>query len=366
MDKHFLASQANSLRSFYQDLHAIVACAGYLSIGIRWSASIFRFALPYPGEVWDLDQEHFDDTIYKASEAAAIRADAAAEKKWKAEHRQRLDRQREREARAGNPSLQDYGEALLAWAHNQLNAVRRRVQGQDNGEDSNNSGNTTNDVWHRPSRMGKVQIVLWPMLQRFETVGEIDPEVGAADGEKITTVHKSQVVYYYGQVDEAAGDSDHHPSLADWMRETRRERWLSWFVQIRWAIYPIVVWYLLGYLGRYSPMVADIRQMVSHGAVEVSSYIAREVTLFVMEALVTLVAVVMGIGKLAMFVLYVVIEAFAALLGPSLGYVWGVPGGIVGDGDGGEGWYIPELAYPDLSWGSMKDMARAFTERFTS
>jgi hypothetical protein len=365
MDKHFPASQANPLRSFYQDLHNIVASAGYLSIGIRWSASIFRFALPSPGEVWDLDQEHFDDTIYKASEAANIRADVAAEKKWKAEQRRRLDRQREREARAGNPTLLDYGEALVASARDQLNAARRRMGSQKDGEDSNNNSSNANDVWHRPSRMGKVQIVLWPMLQRFETVGEIDPEVGAADGEKVTTVHKSQVVYYCGQVDEAAGDSDHHPSLDDWIREARREYKLSWFIQIRWAIYPVVVWYLLGYLGRCSPMVADIRQMVSHGAVEVSSYAAREVTLFVMEVLVTLVAVIIGSGKLVMFVVYLVIDVLAALLGPSLGYVCGVLGGIVGDGDGGGWWYNSELAYPDLGWGSMKEMARVFTARLT-
>jgi hypothetical protein len=364
MDKHFPASQANSLRSFYQDLHGIVASAGYLSIGIRWSASIFRFALPNPSEVWDLDQEHVDDTIYKASEAANIRADVAAEKKWKAEHRRRLDRQREREARAGNPSLLDYGAALVASARDQFNAARRRMGGQGDGENSNHSVNAS-DVWHRPSRMGKVQIVLWPMLQRFETVGDIDPEIGAADGEKVTTVHKSQVVYYYGQVDETGGDSDHYPSLGDWIGETRRERRLSWFVQIRWAIYPVAVWFLLSYLAQYSPMVADIRQMVSHGAVEVSSYVAREVALFVMEALVTLVAVIIGGGKLVMFVLYLVMDALAALSGPSLGYVWGVVGGIVGNGDGGGWWYSPELAYPDLNWGSMKEMARVFTVRFT-
>ncbi|KAH6650943.1 hypothetical protein F5144DRAFT_524485 [Chaetomium tenue] len=364
MDKHFPASRTNSLRNFYQDLHAIVASAGYLSIGIRWSANIFRFSLPYPGEVWDIDQEHVDDTIYSASEAANIRADLAAREKWEAERRQRLDREREREARNGNPTLLGYGEALLASARDQLNAVRRRIGGQENDEGSNSSGNGGN-VWHPPSRMGKVQIVLWPMLQRFETVGEIDPEVGAADGEKVTTIHKAQVVYYYGQVDEVGGDSDHYPSLDDWMRETRRERRLSWLLELQWVIYPFVVWYLLGFLARYSPMVADIRQMVRHGSVEVFLYAAQGVTLFVMEALVMLVAVVIGVSKVAVFAFYLVMNTLVALLGPGLGYLWGALGGVVGNGDGWGGWYSPQLAYPDLSWESMKDMARVFTEQFT-
>ncbi|EAQ93472.1 hypothetical protein CHGG_01707 [Chaetomium globosum CBS 148.51] len=364
VDKHFPASRTNSLRNFYQDLHAIVASAGYLSIGIRWSANIFRFSLPYPGEVWDIDQEHVDDTIYNASEAANIRADLAAGEKWEAERRRRLDREREREARNGNRTLLSYGEALLASARDQLSAARRRIGGRENDGDSNNNDHTGN-AWHPPSRMGKVQIVLWPMLQRFETVGEIDPEVGAADGEKVTTVHKAQVVYYYGQVDEAGGDSDHYPSLDDWMRETRRERRLSWLLELQWAIYPFMVWYLLGFLARYSPMVADIRQMVRRGSVEVFLYAAQGVTLFVMEALVIFVAVVIGVSKVAVFGLYLAMDTLAALLGPGLGYLWGALGGVVGNGDGWGGWYSPQLAYPDLSWESMKDMARVFTERFT-
>ncbi|KAH6853576.1 hypothetical protein B0I37DRAFT_10201 [Chaetomium sp. MPI-CAGE-AT-0009] len=362
MDKHFPASQANSLRSVYQDLHAIVASAGYLSIGIRWSRNIFRFSLPYPGEVWDLDQEHVDDAIYKASEAANTQADSTAAEKWKAERRRRLDRQREREAQADNPTLRDRGEALLSSAWDQLNAVCRRLWCRDDAEDSGNADH----VWHRPSRMGKVQIVLWPMLQRFETVGEIDPEVGAADGEQITTVFKSQVVYYYGQVDEAGGDSDHHPSLDDWMRQARRARALNSFQWLGWFLYPVVAWFLLGFLERYSPVVADIRQVVSHGAVEVSRYIGQKATLFGMEVLITLIAVVSGVAKLAMYMLHAAWDKLTLPLGPSLDYLWGALGGFVGDGGGAGGWYRPGLAYPDLSWTSIKDVARVFTERFTS
>jgi hypothetical protein len=362
MDKHFPVSQGKSLRSFYQDLHAIVAEAGYLSIGIRWSRNIFRFSLPFPGEVWDLDQEHVDDTIYKASEIANRRADQAAEEKWRADHRRRLD---ERQGRADHPTLRDRGEAIIASARNGINAVRRRVTGR--GEDGSSAGHK--DVWHHPSRMGKVQIILWPMLQRFATVGEIDPETGTADGENVTTIVKAQVVYYSGRIEGGevnAGDQDdHYPSVGDWVRESKRKRVWNLVGPLRWVGYAAAAWLALSFLARFNPMADEVLQNVRHGLFEVGKYLAREATLFVLEILISIIAVFIGVVKLAMFFVYFTRNLFAYLLYSCLRLFWGASGAL-GDGVGGwdsSRWVYPEVSwpYPDLSWASMKGLARAFT-----
>ncbi|KAK4032630.1 hypothetical protein C8A01DRAFT_50618 [Parachaetomium inaequale] len=311
MDKHFPASRVKSLRGLYQDLHTIVAEAGYLSIGIRWSRNIFRFSLPFPGEVWDLDQEHVDDTIYKASEAANRRADLAAEDKWRAEHRRRLD---ERQGQANHQTLRDRGEAIIASARNGLNAVRRRVTGRGDEEDSDDT-HGTKDVWHRPSRMAKVQIILWPMLQRFATVGEIDPETGAAHGENVTTVLKSQVVYYSGRADDDEfgpdDTDDHYPRVDDWVRETRRKRVWNLLGPLRWFGYAAAVWLVLSFLARFDPMADEVLQNVRHGLFEVGKYLAREAILFVLEILISIIAVFIGVVKFVMFLAYFARNMFA-------------------------------------------------------
>ncbi|KAK4245922.1 hypothetical protein C7999DRAFT_33700 [Corynascus novoguineensis] len=200
MDRHFPASRTTSLRSFYQDLQAVVAQAGYLSLGISWSRSVFRFLSPFPGVVRDLDQIHVDDRIYKASEAANKRADAAAERKWK---RERAQRRTARGARTG--------------------------------------------VAPPGARTGKVQIALWPMLQRFPTVGEVDPATGTADGKNTTTLSRSRVVYYCGWVDKTGGAMDKYPSLSQWVRQarSRRRTWTALLSPLRWAVCSAGLWLLL-------------------------------------------------------------------------------------------------------------------------
>lgn len=79
MDKHFADSRANSLRVVHQDLHHIVAEAGYLSIAIRRSRTVFRFDTPLLGNQWEFDQHNADNDLYMASkEAATLEAGLAA------------------------------------------------------------------------------------------------------------------------------------------------------------------------------------------------------------------------------------------------------------------------------------------------
>jgi hypothetical protein len=74
MDKHFAESRKHSLRAIHQDLHHIVAEAGYLSIAIRWSKTIFRFVTPLHGQQWELEQDNADNDAYEASKGAATAA----------------------------------------------------------------------------------------------------------------------------------------------------------------------------------------------------------------------------------------------------------------------------------------------------
>lgn len=74
MDKYFPDSRKHSLRAIHQDLHHIVAEAGYLCIAIRWSKNIFRFVTPLHGQQWELEQDNADNEAYEASKAAATDA----------------------------------------------------------------------------------------------------------------------------------------------------------------------------------------------------------------------------------------------------------------------------------------------------
>lgn len=71
--------QVPSLLVFYQRLHDVVALAGYASLCMAWSTSIFQVEFPEPGMPWEVDQERVaDDFVYAVSEAKATAAGAAS------------------------------------------------------------------------------------------------------------------------------------------------------------------------------------------------------------------------------------------------------------------------------------------------
>ncbi len=276
LDEHFPASEAKSLRSLFQDLHAIVATAGYLALGIRWSKNIFRFSLPFPGEVWDHDQQHVDDAVYKASAAASDRIAEAAEAKWRAE---RNRRQREQDAGQHNsPNIAERGMAMATSVTNQLNAVHRRTLGREIQENRGHES-PAETAWVRPSRLAKVQIILWPCLKRYATVGEVRPDTGSAEGETITSILKSQVVYYCGRERELEEEGEHYPGLDDWMKMNKRARRLNIILRVRWVIYAIGVWLLLSSLAQYSSTAKEAQQTIRNGVVKAATGVGRETAL---------------------------------------------------------------------------------------
>jgi hypothetical protein len=362
MDKHFPDSRTKSLRNMYQDLHVIIAEAGYLSIGIRWSGNIFRITSPFPGEVWDLGQEHIEPELYEMSEATNQRADRIAETMWREKRRRQYRQQQEREAQPGAPTLREQA-AVISSVLSPLKDVWRRVTGQEAEEDSGDEKDN-NDEWHSASRMGKVQVIAWPMLQRFQTVGELDPDTGAADGETITTVVKSQVVYYFGRIDNNGDQSDDVPTLSDWVQQNKRDRRRKLLLPLRWVAYAAGVWLLLSFLALYISAVNDILQAVNHGLGTVVKYVVREVVLFVLEILITVVACAIGFFKVWMYLAYVVGDLLSRpslfglrLAGRGFGDIWGMQGWVNGVG----GQRHSGVEYPNLGWGSLKAMARAVT-----
>lgn len=352
MDNHFRASRRHSLRSFHQDLHGIVAVTGFLSIGMRWSYNIFRMSSPFPGQAWDLDQQHVDDAIYNASKAATDRADKAAEEEWNA-----------RRARENQPEGDGTPDPAAEEAQDYLTAALDKVKAlwghfANQGEESVDNGEGTSDTFFRAaSRLAKVQIIVWPMLQRFATVGKVNPESGVADGENITTVFKSQVVYYSGRTDQPAEQSEDHPSLEDWIHDQEHARMWAFLRPLRWIPYLAGTWLLLSLLARYSPLIDDILLLFYFGTFETAKYVAREVLLLVLEGLILIVTTARNLVKLAMFSTNVLwVMATRAFV---FGVRW-LPGRSwlgIGTGEGASFWR-PELAYPDLNLGAVRDIAK--------
>ncbi|CAK7239881.1 MAG: hypothetical protein STHCBS139747_001316 [Sporothrix thermara] len=64
-----------SLAVFYQRLHDVVALAGYASLCMAWSTSVFQVEFPQPGMAWSVDQEReADEHVYASSRAKALAA----------------------------------------------------------------------------------------------------------------------------------------------------------------------------------------------------------------------------------------------------------------------------------------------------
>lgn len=352
MDRHFPASQTASLRNLYQDLHAIVAEAGYLSIGMRWSANIFRFSSPFPGQAWDLDQQHVDDAPYNASVAASDRADKMDEARWKAEtERIRLERsQPGQNATAGGPqTARDWKPAFVT---NAMNKIKTTWEGAKPGS----TATPPSSAWHRPSRLAKVHIVIWPMLQRFATVGKIDPATGAADGETITTVFKAQVVYYSGRVDQSGGQSEDHPTLEEWVHEKKQSRIRALRRPLHYLAYVAGVLVILSLLAPHSGAIDDIQQIVRYALLGAARYAIREALLLVIEVAIIAISLVLLLVKFVTLFVFVVNYSIVSLFG----FVWSL---VTGDWDSFRnglkaGWDNLVVQWPRLGLGWVREMAK--------
>ncbi|KAL1871304.1 hypothetical protein VTK73DRAFT_2136 [Phialemonium thermophilum] len=140
---------------------------------MRRSRTIFRFVAPLPGDRWDDDYMDAMPEVYEASKAAARRATAGADSR---------------------------------------------------------------SACHRYPT-AKVQIVLWPELQRWSPLGRIgfadeDKDDGRyptetsdfVGGKTVSTIMKSQVVYYAGNADSEEARPEAISSLRQHARAIKRNR----------------------------------------------------------------------------------------------------------------------------------------------
>ncbi|TPX19060.1 uncharacterized protein E0L32_011221 [Thyridium curvatum] len=196
------------LVEIYQELHNIIAEAGYLSTCMAWSPSIFQFSLPNPGQPWDLGQEHIDSTPYNTSRRLAIRHDqktesAAGEASMESNEKSKLSADR-----AGEASMESSEKV-------ELSADRAGEASMESSEKSKLSAD----------RALKVKMVSWPLLRRYKPLGLVNYG-GAQKGQDVVTLGKSDVVYYCGLNEEAkAWDAGEGEPLKKHVRSARAASW---------------------------------------------------------------------------------------------------------------------------------------------
>ena len=221
MDKYFPEYRDVSLRGFYQDLHYIVAEAGFFSLTLRESKDIFRFTWPFPGQAWDLDQDNHDDEVYKVSleENKRLHEEQQRQQQEQQQQRQQEEQQQPKEhsdsdsdvfvtppSSAGIPSATAKPVQLLPNLKNGVRFIKAPAAPP-------------------PAELGaqiaKVHICLWPMLQRFSTPTPEweEPPSRRRDlypdpsHQYITEITRARVVYYLGSTNPNAEQAERHPTL---------------------------------------------------------------------------------------------------------------------------------------------------------
>lgn len=189
------------LAEVYQNLHNIVAEAGWLANGLALSRSCFWIDFPQPGQLCDLRQEHASDVIWTASREAVTRKD---------------DR------------------ALTSWLFAR-NTLHDSTRGADPARDAT-AAKSVPVAWEaeymsqkpRPARRtAKVQIVLWPFLERSYPYKQDLVSGDMNSGESTSVVQKAQVVYYSG-VDTDAGEQSENYTLRQHIDDYKRAKALFW------------------------------------------------------------------------------------------------------------------------------------------
>lgn len=196
------------LTEVHQQLHKIVAEAGWIANGLAFTRSCFWIEFPQPGQLWEVRQEHVTDVVWKASKQFADRNDVDdLDNKVMAWQQDRL---------AAYNALDDHSKpALSAWSKDTYELDNPRP---------------------RPiRRTAKVQISMWPFFDRSYPVRQ---ELVSGDfslGESTTLLQKAQVVYYAGN-DADAGEQLEDVTLQQYLEDYRRKRaifrgsraWISW------------------------------------------------------------------------------------------------------------------------------------------
>ncbi len=245
------------LVTIHQELHNIIAMAGYTALCMSWWPSIFRVDFPGRGQRWDLNQNHVDVKIYQTSKRKARKYDNAQEailyalessesEKLSGEQYETPEMEEYDETESEDDTTDDELSLNLPFL---VDKIRLLTDEEDN---------TTYDELSPdlPIRVAKVKMALWPLVERYKPLGKA-AGYGAPGGERITTIMKSQVVYYSGLADDE-GESDEHQRLRHYIPQVRRAR-LVREKETWWAVFILLVISVLLVLTWYYPV---LRQLV--------------------------------------------------------------------------------------------------------
>ncbi|KAI0521532.1 hypothetical protein F5B22DRAFT_541426 [Xylaria bambusicola] len=195
--------------SFYQEIHTILAMAGYFQVCMAISPSIFHILSASPGSRFQWEEEaHADSTIYQHS---------------KGFHQSHEDRWRVIAELSSN---------------NQNSTVTKIVESMGDLEDSSQyqpfpvNENEYRLMDHQRRRGGKVMYAVFPKLTRYtaENIGELILDIKPAltreiqetgEGTRINILSRCMVVYYQGLIHAEADDGtslDQHLQEILWKR----------------------------------------------------------------------------------------------------------------------------------------------------
>ncbi|KAI0425364.1 hypothetical protein F5Y09DRAFT_352318 [Xylaria sp. FL1042] len=210
--------------AFWQEIHSVLALAGYFQVCMAVSPSIFHILSASPGSRFQWEEEaHADSTIYQRS---------------KEFHKSHEDRWR---------VIADFS------SKNDDDAVNALVDAIENDGDDTSMYEPlpTNDdeyrvMDHKRRRGGKVMYAVFPKLTRYtaENVGNIIPDMRrwsphaiqtAGEGTRISILSRCMVVYYQGLV-HASSDQDDGVPLEDYLGQ------ISW-KRMFWKIFPYWEYY---------------------------------------------------------------------------------------------------------------------------
>lgn len=199
------------LTEVHQQLHKIVAEAGWLANGLALTRSCFWIDFPRPGQLWDVRQEHVTDVVWKASKAFTDKNDGA-----------------------------DLDEALLSWRQARIHVYDALADDPKPalGEWSRSTYELDNPRPRQVRRTAKVQISMWPFFERSYPYRQ---ELVSGDfnlGETTTVLQKAQVVYYAGN-DANAGEQEEDYTLKQYLEGYRRRRAMFWGPR-GWLSWPII------------------------------------------------------------------------------------------------------------------------------
>lgn len=235
------------LTEVHQQLHKIVAEAGWLANGLALTRSCFWIDFPQPGQLWDVRQEHVTDVVWNASKQFASYNDAV-----------------------------DLDYKVLEWEQDRI-AAYNALDDHSRPAFSTWSKNTYELDNPRPRpirRTAKVQISMWPF---FERAYPFRQELVSGDfnmGESTTVLQKAQVVYYAGN-DADAGEQLEDVTLQQYLKEYRRRRSI---VQgpCAWTIWSFILLLLLLALYSVYPRIRASYDEVRYSDWNISSQVLPE------------------------------------------------------------------------------------------